>query len=60
MKKLEVLQNVQRAMSVPYSVRADIVLPVLNKLVDEPIKKEDLVREWQEENSKIDITYGEL
>jgi len=59
-KKIEVLKDIQRTMSIPYSVRADIVLPVLNKLVDEPIEKEDLVREWQEENSKIDITYGEL
>ena len=59
-KKIEVLKDIQRAMSIPYSVRADIVLPVLNKLVDKPIKKDDLVREWQEENSKIDITYGEL
>ena len=59
-KKIEVLKDIQRAMSIPYSVRADIVLPVLNKLVEKPIKKDDLVREWQEENSKIDITYGEL
>ena len=59
-KKIEVLKDIQRAMSIPYSVRADIVLPVLNKLVENPIKKDDLVREWQEENSKIDITYGEL
>ena len=60
MKKIEVLKDIQRAMSIPYSVRADIVLPVLNKLVDTPIEKDDLVKEWQEENSKIDITYGEL
>ena len=60
MKKLEVLKNVQKTMSVPYSVRADIVLPVLNKLVDEPIEKETLVQEWQEENNSIDITYGEI
>ncbi len=60
LKKIDVLKEIQRAMSIPYSVRADIVLPVLNKLVDEPIEKDDLVREWQDENSKIDITYGEL
>lgn len=59
-KKIEVLKDIQRAMSIPYSVRADIVLPVLNKLVDTPIEKDDLVKEWQEENQKIDITYGEL
>lgn len=60
MKKLDILGNIQRRMSVPYSVRADIVLPILNKLVDEPIEKESLVREWQEEKNSIDITYGEI
>lgn len=60
MKKLEVLQDVQRAMSVPYSVRADIVLPILNKLVDKPIERDGLVREWQEENNKMNIEFGEL
>lgn len=60
LKKIEVLKSIQRTMSVPYSVRADIILPVLNKLVDTPIEKDDLVKEWQEETNKIDITYGEL
>jgi hypothetical protein len=59
-KKIEVLKNIQRTMSVPYSVRADIVLPILNKLVDKPIEKENLVKEWQDENNKLDITFGEL
>ena len=60
MKKLDILKDVQRAMSVPYSVRADIVLPILNKLTDKPIEKENLVREWQEENNKMNIEFGEL
>ena len=60
MKKLDVLRDIQRTMSIPYSVRADIALPILNKLVDNPIDKEDLIREWQEENNSIDITYGEI
>ena len=60
MKKLEVLKDVQRTMSVPYSVRADIVLPILNKLVDEPIKRESLIKDWQDESNKMDITFGEL
>lgn len=60
MKKLEIVKEVQRTMSVPYSVRADIVLPVLNRLVDKPIKKEDLIKEWQEENNKMNIEFGEL
>jgi len=60
MKKLEVLKDVQKAMSVPYSVRADIVLPILNKLVDKPIKRESLIKDWQDESNKMDITFGEL
>lgn len=60
MKKLEVLKDVQKAMSVPYSVRADIVLPILNKLVDKPIKRDVLIKDWQDENNKMDITFGEL
>ena len=60
MKKLEVLKDVQRAMSIPYSIRASIALPILNKLVDEPIEKEELVKEWQEENNKLNIEFGEL
>ena len=60
MKKLDVLQDIQRAMSVPYGIRADIVLPILNKLVDEPIEREKLVKEWQEESNKMNIEFGEL
>ena len=60
MKKLEVLKNVQRTMSVPYSVRAKIGVPILNKLVDDPIEEEDLIKEWQEENNKMNIEFGEL
>ena len=60
MKKLDVLQDVQRTMSVPYSIRADIVLPILNKLVDKPIKRDKLIKDWQEENNKMQIEFGEL
>jgi hypothetical protein len=60
MKKLEVLGEVQRTMSVPYGVRADIVLPILNKLVDKPIERDSLVKEWQDENNKMNIEFGEL
>ena len=60
MKKLEVLQAVQRATgSVPYKVKAKIINPILNKLIDEEIETDDLVKEWQEEN-KVDIEFGEI
>lgn len=60
MKKLEVLKDVQRAMSVPYEIRAEIALPILNKLVNDPIEKDRLVKGWQEENNKMNIEFGEL
>ena len=60
MKKLEVLQNVQRTMSVPYSVRAKIVNPILNKLVDDPIEDKDLVKAWNDEQNKMNIEFGEI
>ena len=60
MKKLEVLKNVQKTMSVPYSIRAKIGLPILNKLVDDPIEEEKLIKEWQEEQNKMNIEFGEI
>ena len=60
LKKLDVLQKVQRTMSVPYSVRAEIVLPVLNKIADTPIELERLIKDWQQEENNMQIEYGEL
>ena len=59
MKKLEVLQAVQRTASVPYKVRAKIINPILNKLIDEDMKEDDLIKAWSEEN-KINIEFGEI
>jgi hypothetical protein len=60
MKKLQVLQAVQRTMSVPYSTRAKITAPILNKLIDEDIDPEELGKEAKAEDSNINIEYGEL
>ena len=59
MKKLEVLQAVQRTASVPYRVRAKIINPILNKLIDEDMKEDDLLNAWSEEN-KMNIEFGEI
>lgn len=59
MKKLEVLQVIQRTGSVPYKIKAKIINPILNKLVDEDIETDDLIKDWQEEN-KVDIEFGEI
>ena len=59
MKKLEVLQNIQRTASVPYKIKAQIISPILNKLVDKDIKEEDIVNAYNEEN-KMNIEFGEI
>lgn len=59
MKKLEVLQTIQRTASVPYSVRAKIINPILNKLIDEPLEEKTLIEAYNKEN-KMDIEFGEL
>ena len=60
MKKLDVLAKVQRTASVPYSVRAKIITPILNKLIDEPTNEEDLVKAYKEEEKEMSIDFGEV
>ncbi len=60
MKKLEVLKAIQRTASVPYSIRAKIITPILNKLIDEPTNEEDLVKAYKEEEKDLKIDYEEF
>ena len=60
MKKLDVLQKVQRTTAVPYSVRAKIITPILNKLIDVPTNEGDLVKAYRDEETKIELDYEEL
>ena len=59
MKKLEVMQNIQRVGSIPYKVRAKILTPILNKLVEDDLSEDDLVKAYDEENNTR-IEFGEL
>ena len=59
MKKLEVLQAVQRTASVPYSYRAKIITPILNKLIDEKIDSTEMTEAYEKEN-KMNIEFGEI
>ena len=59
MKKLEVLQVVQRTASVPYSYRSKIITPILNKLIDEPIDADKMTEAYEKEN-KMNIEFGEI
>lgn len=60
MKKLQVLGAIQRTTSVPYSVRAKIITPILNKLIDEPTDDENLVKAYKEEEKDLRIDYEEF
>lgn len=60
MKKIQVLQTIQRTMAVPYSMRAKIITPILNKLIDEPTNEDELVQAYRDEEKEINLTYEEL
>lgn len=60
MKKLSVMKKIQSVGTIPYRYKAKIITPILNKLVDEPIESEDLLKAFREESEKIDIEYGEI
>ena len=57
---MSVLQAIQRTAAVPYSVRAKIITPILNKLIDKPTNSEDLVKAYKEEEKDINLAYEEF
>ena len=59
MKKLDVMQKVQRVGSIPYTVRAKILTPILNKLMEDDLDEDDLINAYNEENNTR-IEFGEL
>ena len=60
MKRLEVLQAVQRTASVPYSIRSKIITPILNKLIDEKVNDEQVTKAYEEESKRMNIEFGEI
>lgn len=66
MKKLQVLNRVQSVGSIPYSIKAKIITPILKKLIDDDINKEDmltiekLIAENKKEQDDLKIEYGEV
>lgn len=59
-KKVETLQAIQRTMSVPYSTRAKILAPILNKLIDEDLDSDSLTEAYNEERKDIKVEYEEF
>ena len=58
--KIEIIKNIQRIASIPYKQRAEIVAPLLNKMLEKPVKAEQLVKAHKEEEGNIRIDYGEI
>lgn len=59
-KKINTLQAIQRTMAIPYSTRAKILTPILNKLIDEKTDAESLTKAYNQEREDIRLTYEEL
>ena len=59
-KKIRTLQAIQRTMAVPYSTRAKILTPIINKLIDIKISDEELTQAHNNEREDIKIDYEEL
>lgn len=60
MKKIDVLNKIQRTMAIPYKTRVKIIAPLLNKLIDEDIETDDLVEEYEKEADRINVEFGEI
>ena len=58
--KLEILKNLQRVASVPYEQRAEIIAPLINKMLEKPIEPEVLIRAYEKEQGNIRVEYGEI
>jgi hypothetical protein len=59
-KKITTLQAIQRTMSVPYSTRAKILAPIINKLIDEKTSADDLFNNYKLEREDIKLNYEEF
>lgn len=59
-KKISTLQAIQRTMAIPYSTRAKILTPILNKLIDEKTDADSLTKAYNEEKEDLKLSYEEF
>ena len=59
-KKIKTLQAIQKTMAIPYETRAQILTPLLNKLIDTDVNPEDLVKKHKQEGNDIKFSYEEF
>jgi len=58
--KIKTLQAIQRTMAIPYSTRAKILTPVLNKLIDEKVTADEISEAYKQEKDDLKLTYEEF
>ena len=59
-KKITTLQAIQRTMGIPYSTRAKIITPILNKLIDEKTNADAITEAYNQEREDIKLNYEEF
>lgn len=59
-KRITTLRSIQTVMSIPYSKRAAIVMPILNKLLDEKTDDKTLSEEYKKESNELKFNYEEF
>ena len=59
-KKIRTLRAIQGTMSIPYSTRAKIIAPILNKLIDDNVDSDELTKAYNQEREDIKINYDEF
>lgn len=59
-KKISTLRAIQGVMSIPYSTRAKITAPILNKLIDDDVNADNLTKAYNKEKEDMKLTYEEF
>lgn len=58
--KIDILKELQRVATIPNEQRAEIITPLINKLVTNKIEPKNLIESYNKEKERIEITYGEI
>ena len=59
-KKIKTLRAIQTTMSIPYSTRAKIIAPILNKLIDDDVDSDELTEAYGKEREDLKLSYEEF
>lgn len=59
-KKIKTLKSIQQVMEIPYSERAKVLTPILNKLIDTDITDKELTKAYDKEREDLRIKYEEI